>query len=186
MRTLILISAALLAACTATPEPPPETLAPAAPALAAAPAPPCSSEIHDDFDFWVGEWDVYDPQGNKAGENSITRAEYGCLLIENWVNAGGITGQSYNFVDPATNKWRQVWVSGGAVIDYSGKLTETGSMRLEGNIAYQGGGDPIPFRGEWTPNADGSVTQDFTQFDAASGEWKPWFTGTYIRKSAAP
>jgi hypothetical protein len=173
MRTLILTFTALLAACTATPEPPPEaaaTLPAASPAPASTPGAPCASPVHDDFDFWVGEWDVF--------------AEYGCLLIEKWTNANGITGQSYNFVDPLTNKWRQIWVSGGAVIDYSGGLTGTGSMKLEGTITYQSGPPSIPFTGEWTPNPDGTVTQHFEQFDPATGQWTPWFTGTYIRKPA--
>jgi len=178
MRALFLASAALLAACTAAPEP-----LPAPAAAAAASAPPCTSPLHDDFDFWIGEWEVFAANGAKAGENSITRAEYGCLLVERWTDATGITGQSYNYLDPGTNKWRQLWVSGGAVIDYSGGLTDTGSMKLEGTIAYQAGGPAIPFTGEWTPNPDGTVTQHFEQFDPATGEWSDWFTGTYVRKA---
>ena len=26
-----------------------------------------------DFDFWIGEWDVFGPQGRQVGTNSITR-----------------------------------------------------------------------------------------------------------------
>lgn len=183
IRTSLLPALALLAACAAVPAPPAAD-AETPPPAPAAPAPPCSSAAHHDFDFWIGEWDVFAADGSKAGENAITRAEYGCLLLEHWVNTGGITGQSYNFLDPATQKWRQVWVSGGNVIDYAGKLTETGSMRLEGHITYQGTQEPIPFRGEWTPNADGTVTQHFEQYDAASDTWQGWFTGTYVRKAA--
>lgn len=176
MRPLI-PALALLAACAAAPAQA-ET-----PAPAAAPGKPCTTPLHDDFDFWVGEWEVRAGDGSLAGENIITREEYGCLLVERWTGATGTTGQSYNFVDPSTNQWRQVWVSAGAVIDYSGGLTETGSMRLEGTITYQAGGPAIPFTGEWTPNTDGTVTQHFEQFDAATGSWSPWFTGTYVRKS---
>ena len=177
MRSLIL-AAALTTACAATPAP---AAVPAA-TPAATPA-PCSSEAHHAFDFWIGDWDVYAPDGSLAGENAITREEYGCLLVEHWVNTAGQTGQSYNFLDPATNKWRQVWVSAGAVIDYSGGLTETGSMLLEGSVTYQAGGPPVPFRGEWTANPDGSVTQHFQQGDPATGEWSDWFVGKYVRKS---
>lgn len=153
---------------------------------AAAPAPPpCSDPIHDDFDFWVGEWDVYGPQGKLAGTNSITKEEYGCLLIERWAGAGGTTGQSYNFVDLETGKWRQMWVSAGTTIDYSGGLNDNGQMILEGTIGYGAGkpGNGAKFRGTWTPNADGTVTQYFQQFDEAKGEWTDWFTGAYKRKA---
>jgi len=155
-------------------------------ACALAQTPPCKGEAFDDFDFWVGEWDVYGKAGTLAGTNSITKDEYGCLLVERWKSAGGITGQSYNFVDLATGKWRQVWVSAGATIDYSGGLDEKGAMVLEGVIGYPAGtpGGSARFRGTWTPNSDGTVTQHFEQFDPAKNEWTEWFLGTYRRRKA--
>ncbi len=151
---------------------------------ATSPKPPCSDPVFDDFDFWVGEWDVYGPKGKLAGTNSIRKEEYGCLITEHWVNSGGVTGQSYNFVDLLSGKWRQIWVSAGATIDYSGGLNDKGQMVLEGNIGYGAGqpGNGAKFRGTWTPNADGTVTQHFQQFDDAKNEWTDWFTGTYKRK----
>lgn len=160
--------------------------------LAAAPAfaqgqTPCTDPVFDDFDFWVGEWDVYGADGKLAGTNSITKEEYGCLLVERWKNAGGITGQSYNFVDLVTGKWRQVWVSAGATIDYAGGLNDKGAMVMEGVIGYPGGaaaGSGAKFRGTWTPNADGTVTQHFQQFDPQKDEWTDWFLGAYKRRAA--
>jgi len=160
-------------------------------AVAAAPAfaqgqaqtPPCQEKIFHDFDFWIGDWEVFDPQGAKAGENAITREEYGCLLLERWTSAQGTTGQSYNFVDHITGKWRQVWVSAGATIDYAGGLNDKGQMVLEGTIGYPTG-VKAPFRGTWTPNEDGTVTQSFQQFDPEKKQWNDWFTGLYRRKAA--
>lgn len=147
---------------------------------------PCTDPVFDDFDFWVGEWDVYGADGTLAGTNSITKEEYGCLLVERWKSAGGITGQSYNFVDLATGQWRQVWVSAGATIDYSGGLNDKGAMVLEGVIGYPAGqaGSGAQFRGTWTPNANGTVTQHFQQYDPAKDEWTDWFVGTYKRRTA--
>lgn len=179
-RTALVPALAFVAACAATPEPPAES----ATAPAAFATPPCNDPQHRDFDFWIGEWDVFNPDGTLAGTNSIQPAEYGCLLIERWVNTNGITGQSYNFLDPATDKWRQVWVSAGSVIDYSGKLNDNGAMRLEGQISFRNGTPPLPFRGEWTPNADGTVTQRFEQQNPETGEWSDWFVGTYVRRPA--
>ncbi|WP_299950068.1 hypothetical protein [Hyphomonas sp. BRH_c22] len=146
------------------------------------PPPSCSSEAHHAFDFWLGAWEVTDTSGNVAGDNVIAAEEGGCLLVERWTSASGGTGQSYNYLDPATGKWRQLWVSKGAVIDYSGGLTETGSMKLEGEIAYQSSGKTAPFTGEWTLNRDGSVTQHFEQYNADTDSWDDWFTGVYVRK----
>ena len=148
------------------------------------PAPPsCDGDVYDDFDFWLGEWEVTTPDGQVAGTNSITKAEDGCLLIERWTAAQGSTGQSYNFYDTGLDKWRQVWVARGATIDYAGKLTEDGEMRLEGKIAYRNG-TTAPFRGSWTPEADGSVTQHFQQYNSETESWDDWFTGIYRRTPA--
>ena len=106
-------------------------------------AAPCETADYQAFDFWLGEWQVRTPDGQPAGTNSITREEGLCLLVERWRSAQGGTGQSYNYYDPQGDKWRQVWVSQGAIIDISGGLTETGAMRLEGDIVYQADGPGI-------------------------------------------
>lgn len=145
------------------------------------PPPPCQDVAYHQFDFWVGEWSVAATNGQFAGNNSITREEGGCLLLETWTSANGTTGQSYNYYNPETQKWRQVWVSAGALIDYEGGLTESGSMKLVGTITYHASAQRAPFTGEWTLNADGTVTQHFEQYNAETDEWAPWFTGIYTR-----
>ena len=155
-------------------------------ATAVAPPPPaCATDAapYRDFDFWIGDWDVFDTADNVAGTNSISRRENGCLLVEEWTGATGGSGTSLNFVDPATGKWRQVWMSQGALIDYTGELDDAGVMRLEGEITYNRTGQSLPFRGSWALNADASVTQGFTQYNPETDAWDPWFTGIYKRQS---
>jgi len=67
------------------------------------PPPGCATEAspYRDFDFWIGHWDVYDPDGNFAGENLISVREGGCLLLEEWTGSQGGSGTSMNFYDPA-------------------------------------------------------------------------------------
>ena len=144
----------------------------------AAPPAPCSEEIYRAFDFWIGEWEVTDPAGTVQGRNSITSEEDGCLILERWTSAAGGTGQSYNFVEPESGKWRQVWVSAAANIDYTGGLTDAGSLRLEGTITYRNG-TRFPITGEWTPQEDGSVRQYFEQYNPETKSWDPWFLGIY-------
>ena len=146
--------------------------------------PPCEDEVYRAFDFWKGEWEVT-ANGQKAGDNSITEAENQCLLIERWTSATGGTGQSYNYYDPGLKKWRQIWVSGFATIDYAGGLNDEGEMVLVGEINYRSG-QTAPFRGIWTPRDDGTVKQHFDQYNAETDQWDPWFTGIYTRKSDTP
>jgi len=143
----------------------------------------CVSPGFDQFDFWVGEWEVFaNATGNKAGENSIQKQEQGCVLIERWQGASGGSGMSMNYYNPVLDQWRQLWVSANRyAIDIVGGL-QNGVMQLEGKIHYFQGASQ-DFRGSWSLNDDGSVRQFFEQFDADSEEWQVWFDGRYVRKS---
>lgn len=148
---------------------------------AAAPATCESNPVYNQFDFWLGSWDVYVGE-QKAGENTITKQEGGCLVLEKWTDITGGTGQSYNFYNPKTKKWRQVWVSNYMSIDYEGGLTEDGSMELVGTITYFHNGEALDFLGRWSLQDDGTVRQHFEQYDQERGRMVPIFTGIYHRK----
>ena len=138
----------------------------------------------NDFDFWVGEWEVFGADGvEHAGKNSIVKMEKDCLLHESWRGDNGSTGQSMNYYNPVTEKWRQVWVAYGISIDYEGGLVD-GKMILEGTIYYYTRDEEFPFKGTWSQLEDGSVRQFFEQFDPEDNTWKPWFDGRYVRAEA--
>lgn len=141
---------------------------------------PCTTDLYRAFDFWLGTWQVTDANGVVQGTNRITAEEGGCLVLERWTSNTGGTGQSYNYVDPETGNWRQVWVSAFGNIDYKGGLTDSGSMRLEGEITYRNGSS-FPFTGEWTPQEDGTVRQYFEQYNSETDAWDPWFLGIYSK-----
>ncbi|MEM8815124.1 MAG: hypothetical protein AAGE85_04815 [Pseudomonadota bacterium] len=148
------------------------------------PPPACSEAAgFGDFDFWVGEWKVYsnDDQRQFAGDNSISKHHGDCLIKENWRGAGGSAGFSINYYNSVTDEWRQVWVANGYSIDYTGGLDESGAMLLEGSLYNYAQESKTPFRGIWTPQADGSVVQRFEIHDAETDGWTLWFEGLYIR-----
>lgn len=150
------------------------------------PPPGCVEAVHDDFDFWVGGWNVYAPDGGPyQGQNWIVKSQGGCLITEHWTGASGSTGESMNFHDPLVGAWRQLWVSPGNFIDYTGGLNGDGAMELTGEIYYPGTGQRAPFRGVWTLQDDGSVRQHFQQ-QSAEGEWSDWFIGIYVRQDGDP
>ena len=153
--------------------------------LPAAAATPCSDEPYRAFDFLLGDWLVHAGSGEFQGKNVITSEENGCLIVERWQGRQGGTGQSYNYYNPKTMKWYQLWVSDDAIIDYSGGLTSSGAMHLEGHIIYQENGLQAPFTGTWTPQPDGSVLQELKQFNPENADWINWFTGVYTRNPDA-
>jgi hypothetical protein len=158
-------------------------------AVALQASPGCmDSELHRQFDFWAGDWNVYGAGGQYAGENAITPGSAGCVLAETWTNARGGTGHSLNFVEPATGRWRQVWVGRGHRIDYQGGLDGEGRMVLTGEITYwtEQGTQSFEFRGAWTPLQSGHVIQHFQQRDPESGAWSDWGLLTYVAKDQDP
>jgi hypothetical protein len=148
-------------------------------------ASPCEQNAgFREFDFWVGEWEVSDGAGTVVGENSITRQESGCVLVENWRGVQGTTGMSINYLNKITDEWVQIWhAASGYQIDIRGGVTGEG-MLLRGTIHYIGTGQTAPFRGLWTPLPDGRVRQFFEQSNDDGATWEPWFEGFYTRKSA--
>ena len=146
---------------------------------------PCEYvEETKDFDFWVGEWEVYDKAGSvKYGDNTITRTNRGCYLYEQWVSSTGVPGNSMNYYDPGQQRWRQHWVgAGGSIIDIYGGLVD-GSMVLKGRLYTINPPSENPFRGTWTPLPDGRVRQFFEHSDDNGKTWIAWFDGYYQRKS---
>lgn len=100
---------------------------------------PCRFDARSkEFDFWLGEWDVFNIQGQKVGTNSVLSIADGCGLLENWTSAARNNGKSINYFDSSTGKWYQSWIgSGGGALRYEG-IFRDGAMRFEG-VSTTGG-----------------------------------------------
>lgn len=101
--------------------------------LRAWPGEPCAVVPYRDFDFWVGEWDVFNPEGVQAGTNRIEVIMDGCVISESWVGRGGGPGRSLSTYDSDTGMWHQTWVTANPVgyIRMAGGL-EGGTMIMDG------------------------------------------------------
>jgi hypothetical protein len=146
-------------------------------------APPAEAR---QFDFWVGEWEVFDPEGRKVGENSIRLAHGGWVLIERWRGAGGLTGSSLSAFHAATPQhWTQYWAdSSGGELFMKGRLV-SGSMVLE-ERSTDAQGRPVVQRTTWTPNPGGTLRQHWQTSHDGGASWQTTFDGTYRRKPGDP
>jgi hypothetical protein len=136
-----------------------------------------------DFDFWIGEWDVFGPEGRQVGTNSITRVLDGSALAEHWRGAGGVEGQSLNAYDATRGRWHQTWVdSTGGVLLLDGSLVD-GAMVLEGTVTGADAVLPQRQRITWTRESDG-VRQHWETSDDDGITWKTSFDGRYRRRPA--
>lgn len=140
------------------------------------------SELAKEFEFWVGDWNVFDAKHNQIGTNRIEKAEGGCLIIENWSNMQGNTGRSINFIEPATREWRQVWVDpSGTVVNYSGNVRDD-VMHYQGTYAPQFG-PVLMTRATLAPQTDGTLLHTIEHSSDGGKTWTPYFRGTYERKA---
>ncbi len=180
----------VMSLCAVSPAFSQETQQAPAPAQAQTPTPAyCeNNEGFDDWDFWVGDWNVYTNNETRqfVGTNSITKHYHACLLKELWVDVTGNGGFSINYYNPVKSEWRQVWVANGYSIDYTGGLNEQGAMVLEGEIYTYNTNTTARFRGIWTKEENGDVIQNFASFDVAKDNWNLWFEGRYVKKDTDP
>jgi len=140
----------------------------------------CDAEQYREFDFWLGQWQVYRPDGKLAGENTITAEYGGCVVHEHYTNDKGFSGESLNTYDAARGVWHQTWVdNSGTLLLLEGGLRD-GKMVLEGETAGEDA-EVTKHRITWTPNDDGSVRQ-FWQSTDADGKWVVAFDGLYTAR----
>ena len=167
-----------------------------APAQAPPPKPfDCSASEHRQFDFWVGEWDVVPnpatassgppPSGSQPASNVVQKAHNGCVVVENWDDRRGGTGQSFNIYDRVRQQWHQTWVdSNGGLHECWGELKD-GSMVFIGSV-------PLPaasrFQGRrtirlsFTPMGAGKVRQ-FSESLNSDGTWSINYDLIYTRRA---
>lgn len=104
---------------------------------------PCSSPEYRQFDFWIGDWDVFALNGKKAGDSKISLILDSCIILEEWTSAGMFNGlryagKSYNSWNKNLKQWQQTWV------DNAGSSTAYTKGKYE-NKTIVFSTDPFPF-----------------------------------------
>ncbi len=126
------------------------------------------------FDFWIGEWEVHDPEGSHVGRNSITALYDTGSLAEHWRGDRGVEGHSLNAWDASRGCWHQTWVdSTGGVLQLDGGVRD-GAMVLEGVD------EGVRQRITWTVEAEG-VRQLWETSKDDGASWETAFDGRYRR-----
>lgn len=147
---------------------------------AAAVAERCDHASARQFDFWLGEWEVRNPDGELIGHNEIRRIAQGCGLLERWRSAGGGRGTSVNTYDTDRGAWTQRWIGSGATLWLEGGF-EAGSMVLVGTGPRSTPRGAVVDRLTWTPLDDGRVRQVWEVSRDGKETWEQVFEGLYGR-----
>lgn len=137
------------------------------------------------FDFWVGEWEVKNPNGQVVGNSKIEPIIGDCVIFENWASTSGYVGKSLNYYNFIDQKWHQKWIgSGGVPIEFSGAYNEEEKrMEYKGTGTGQGG---IPLINKLTffHLNDDHIRQLWEQSTDEGETWTVAFDGHYHRKKA--
>lgn len=143
---------------------------------------PCLyNERLNEFEFWVGEWNVYTTFGNKAGESKIEKILNQCVIMENWTNTGGRKGKSFNVINSNTGDWEQTWV------DDSGNITEFKKGKFENNaLSFIAEGKDQNNKQQYQRltfyrNDDGTVRQ-LGEFSSNGKDWQVSYDLLYKKK----
>ena len=135
------------------------------------------------FDFWIGEWDVYNPEKQLAGTNVIQKILGGCALMENWTGTFGGTGKSLNWFNPGAGYWQQTWVSDRAFTqEYrEGRLDGT-TLRFLGDQKTAQGVQRV--RLSFTPLAANRVRQHAESSSDGGTTWATVYDFLYLRQGS--
>jgi hypothetical protein len=156
---------------------------PARPQETAAPK-PCASPEHRQFDFWVGDWEVTQPDGTLAGTNRIEIILGGCVLQESWRSANGKSvGHSFNLY-AGDGKWHQTWVdNNGLLLELVGGLESGPSSRMVMSQARTTpDGEKALHEISWTKLETGQVRQHWRVTTDGGQTWNDAFVGIYTRR----
>jgi hypothetical protein len=137
-----------------------------------------------EFDFWIGDWNVYAPGGQLAGTNLVQKVSNGCALLENWTaNGGAGAGKSLNFYNANAGYWQQTWIgaAGGPVEFREGKL--------EGNtlsfvVRSSAAGNPVVSRLSFTNLGPNRVRQHAEATTDNGATWTTTYDFQYLRKGS--
>ena len=100
---------------------------------------PCSRPEFRQFDFWIGEWEAFNPKGQKAGDSKISLVLDSCSILEEWTSASiqnGLryAGKSYNTYNASRKRWQQYWIDNrGNTTEYFNGHYEEGKIIVQTN-----------------------------------------------------
>ncbi len=151
---------------------------------------PCSSPEYRQFDFWVGEWEVFTntngQPGDPAGSSKIELILNNCALQESYSGQanGGVTGHSYNTYSAQDGLWHQGYVDAfGTWLHLEGSF-ENGVMDLRRQYpSQQNPGATVIERITWTlMDANPDQVRQHWQWSIDGETWNTIFDGIYKRK----
>jgi hypothetical protein len=169
---------AAIALAIATLDGPAEAAMEASPSVPAAGA--CDTPQHHQFDFWLGDWQVFDAETHKlVAFDRVEKHAEGCIVQQNltlltdlWRRPGAkyrLSGIGVNRFDGEA--WLQLWADNQwGAIAMRGSLDENGAMVFKSIIPSRNRDLKVVFE----KHADGTVRNLEYVAPAGSGKWEKY------------
>lgn len=143
------------------------------------------------MDFWVGEWEMRDAQGQKIGESTVRLDTGDCVVSETTTvtppllsGQQSYTARSMSMYVPRRNKWQfRSFDSLGQLVELSGEFGD-GVMRFTGENVYQDGRRNLD-RVTFSQPAPGQVRQLWEQSSDGGANWRVLLDARFVRKGEA-
>ena len=135
----------------------------------------CSNPESHQFDFWAGDWDVFDVDNpaTPVARVRVDRILGGCVLREDYQDKEGHMGQSFTMYDAPRRTWHQSWVTNrGQLLLLDGGLQE-GAIVLSA-VEHTADGSDRQVRGTWKAMT-GGVRETAVRSSDGGRTWTPWF-----------
>lgn len=145
----------------------------------------CAGPEYRQLDFWAGDWDVYDVEGDgkPAARAHVDPILGGCALREVYEQTDGLVGQSFSIYDASRKLWHQTWVTNkGSLLQIDGQF-EGGTLTLQGPQIRSGRNEIV--RGVWKVEKDGVRETAHTSHDGGA-TWQPLFDMVFRRHGSQP
>jgi hypothetical protein len=128
----------------------------------------CDSPEFHQFDFFAGDWDVFDMGSpTVTARNTVTPMVGGCALREVHQQNDGMVGESITIYDRARGVWHQTWVTNrGELLLLEGGLVN-GRMVLTAATKESDGTTGL-IRGTWW--AEGNVVRQLAEGSKDGGQ----------------
>jgi hypothetical protein len=140
---------------------------------------PCATPVYKQFDFWIGNWNVYNAKNNLIGKNKVVKMNNACAIQENWSSETSPSkGTSYNYYNATDKSWNQIWIdnAGGSLVLKG--FYKNNKMVLKSKLIRGKKGEYYN-QITWFKNSDGSVTQLWELLDINNTSFNEIFRGTY-------
>lgn len=144
------------------------------PAPAAAPSKCAGAEYHR-LDFWLGDWDTFNPDGSGPSQarNRVTPILDGCVIHERYEQTDGLTGESFSIYDASRQVRHQSWVTNsGTLLVLEGRFDGDTLTLVGSNLDAHG--KPETIKGIWKQQGRGVRETAYISRDGGK-TWDDYF-----------